>query len=169
MKNTLLLSFLLLGGILVAQTKTPFYEQLAFDLYKTKILEAHPVPKKITIYENAFGFHPTLFWNTPPSCFPNVTAKRGVKFKEISAYAKKHWENDSDYFELDFSNLNKKQFKIKKKRKGKFPKLFISLPFIEQKKSRRIFVTIYEKYENKEVLYHIEFTKNGDIVDWCRM
>jgi len=149
------------------QTNTSFYEQVAFDLYRTEIIDSFPVKKRIKVYK--YSFQPTLFYFFTPSCLTNIVWKSNDQFQPIKEYTESQWNIDSNRFELDFSNLDKKQFKIKKIGRGSYPKLFISPPYKENKNDERIFVNIYEKHsERKEVIYHIEFNKSGEIINWCQ-
>jgi len=142
------------------------FEQKAFDLYKTEILDSFPVNKKIKIYQYAFDFRPNVFWFSTPNCLENIVWKNNKQFEEISLYKEKKIGFDS---KLDFSKIDKKQFKVKLNGKGNFPKLFISSPHIEKGDDKRIFINLYEKHsERKEYIYHIEFNQDQKIINWCR-
>lgn len=85
----------------------------------------------------------------------------------MESYVDSQHQIDSDRFELDFSNLDKKKFKIKKRGKGSDPRLYITPPNIEKNGTDRIFLNIYETYENKYVTYYFEFNDKGNIINWC--
>ena len=172
MKKALLLIFLLNCGIGIAQTEFPFYEQIAFDFYQSKLIDSFPTKKKVKVYKYATEFHTGLFSLhnifTTPICLNDIVWKSNDQFKVIETYAISQMQIESKLFELDLSNLDRKKFKIKKNGKGSFPKLFISPPNKEDNGTDRIFVNIYEKHSEKTVNYHFEFNKTGDIIDWCR-
>ncbi|MEM6803034.1 MAG: hypothetical protein AAF696_16635 [Bacteroidota bacterium] len=152
-----------------AQTDEPFYEQKAFDLYKTDILRAFPVKKRIIMYKDEGDFHPEIYWLYTPDCLSNIVWKSNDQFVPMEAYIKEQRRYDSRLRELDVSHLNKRQFKLKEFKKGGYPKLFISPPHLEQGNEERVFVNIYEKHSEREtIIYHIEFNRMGEMVDWCR-
>lgn len=155
-----------LVGKAFSQTDKLYYEQKAFDLYQNEILDSFPVNKKIKIYQHAFDFHPKAFRFSIPNCLENIVWKNNEQFEEMTTYKERKIDFDSS---LDFSKINKKQFKIKINGKGNFPKLLISSPHIEKGNNKRIFINLYEKHsERKEYIYHIEFNINGKIINWCR-
>lgn len=169
MNKTIVILFFLSSGFGFAQENTPFYEQIAFDKYRSEIIDSFPVKKRIKVYKYAFDFQPTLFWFNTPSCLSNIVWKSNDQFQPIKEYIDSQLNIDSNRFELDFSDLDKKQFKIKKFGRGKYPKLFISPPYRENGYDERIFINIYEKHsERKEVIYHLEFDKSGKIKNWCQ-
>lgn len=168
MKKTVLILIILISGLGFAQEETPFYEQIAFDKYRSEIIDSFPVKKKVKVYKYVFDFQPTLFWFSTPSCLSNIVRKSNEQFQPIKDYIDSQRNFDSNRFELDLSDLDKKQFKIKKSGRGNYPKLFISPPYKENGNDERIFVNIYEKHsERKEIIYHLEFDKSGMIQDWC--
>ncbi|EAQ41251.1 hypothetical protein [Polaribacter sp. MED152] len=173
MKKKILLIFLLnfgfgFGiGIGIAQTEFPFYEQIAFDFYQSKIINSFPTKRKVKVYPYVIDFHPTGNVFSNPTCL-GIVWKSNEQFKEIESYVESQHKIDSDRFELDFSNLNKKKFRIKKRGKGSHPRLYITPPNIEKNENERIFVNIYETYESKYVIYHFEFNDKGNIINWCR-
>jgi hypothetical protein len=169
LKKTLIIIILLIGELGFAQKKMPFYEQIAFDFYRSEIIDSFPVKKRIKIYKYAYDFQPNTHWFYTPSCLTNIVGKGSKQFIPIKEYVDNQWRIESDKFELDFSELDKKQFKIKKSGKGSFPKLFISSPHIVKGNNKRIFVNIFVKHsERKEVIYHLEFNQSGIIKNWCQ-
>ncbi|MFI2742751.1 hypothetical protein ACG2LH_08430 [Zhouia sp. PK063] len=167
MKKVILLIFLLNCIIGISQTKFPFYEQIAFDFYQSTIIDSFPSKKKITVYPYVTDFHLSGYVFSNPTCL-GITWKSNKQFKEIEAYVESQRNIDSDRFELDFSNLDKKRFQIKKRAKGNYPRLYITAPNKEINRTGRIFVNIYENYENQDIIYHLEFNDKGQIIDWCR-
>jgi hypothetical protein len=90
-------------------------------------------------------------------------SKSIIKFDE-----KKYGQNyiESEKFELNFSDLNKRQFKIRNRKLGKYPRLFITYPRVMER--TRIFINIVEVYESKGNAFHIEMDLEGNIIDWCK-
>ncbi|MFC0603051.1 hypothetical protein [Winogradskyella pulchriflava] len=172
MKKIILLILILKCGIGISQTEFPFYEQIAFDFYESTLIDSFPTKKKVKVYKYATEFHTGVFslhnTFTTPNCLNNITWISNDQFKVIESYIENQMQVDSNLFELDFSNLDKTKFKVKKNGKGNYPKLFITPPNKEENGTERIFVNIYEKHSEKTVNYHFEFNKTGEIIDWCR-
>lgn len=112
-------------------------------------------------------FHPprTGFYN--PICL-GINWKSKTQFKELESYLETQLNIDSDRFELDFSNLDKKKFKIKRNGNGTYPKLQITAPHKEINGTERIFVNIHITNKYLYETYHIEFNDKGKIINWCR-
>ncbi|APZ47398.1 hypothetical protein BW723_15915 [Polaribacter reichenbachii] len=167
MKKAILLTFLLNCGIGISQTEFPFYEQIAFDFYQSTIIDSFPSKKKIKVYPYVMDFHPprTGFYN--PICL-GISWKSKTQFKELESYLETQLNIDSDRFELDFSNLDKKKFKIKRNGNGTYPKLQITAPHKEINGTERIFVNIHITNKYLYETYHIEFNDKGKIINWCR-
>ena len=73
------------------------------------------------------------------------------------------------HFELNFSDLDSRQFKVKKYLNGGFPRLSISLPYKEVENNERVFINIYIKHAiRKTTIYHFEFDDKGAVIDWCQ-
>ena len=143
----------------LAQEK-PFYEQLAFDHFSKKIIDSFPVKKKIRVYKYFIDFQPNYFFE---SHYANK------KIKKIESYSKTQFKFESNYSELNFSKIDKRQFKIKRKVKEKYPRLFISAPHKEIENKNQILVNIYlEETELNKTIYHLEFDKEGRILNWYR-
>lgn len=169
MKRTIVILFLLINGFANSQENIPFYEQIAFDKYRSEIIDSFPVKKRVKVYRYASEFHPILFWFYTPRCLSNIVWKSNNQFQPIEEYLDTQWSLNSKLFELNLNGLDKKQFKIKKLGKGNYPKLFISPPYRENGNDERIFINLYEKHsKKKEVIYHLEFHRSGKIKDWCR-
>ena len=167
LKKYMLLIFLLNFGIGIAQTEFPFYEQIAFDFYQSKLIDSFPTKKKVKVYPYVMDFHPSRGNFYRPNCL-GIDWKKSNPFKEIKEYVESQLQIDSDRFELDFSNLDKKKFKVKKRGKGNYPRLHITAPNKEIDRTERIFVNIHETHEYLYVTYHLEFNDKGELIDWCR-
>ena len=167
MKKAILLIFLLKCGIGISQTEFPFYEQIAFDFYQSKLIDSFPTKKKVKVYPYVFDFQPDYFVFSNPNCL-GIKWKNNEQFLPLESYVESQRKIDSERFELDFSDLDKKKFKIKKRGKGNYPRLHITAPHKEKNGTERVFVNIHETHENIYVTYHIEFNDKGKIIDWCR-
>jgi len=54
LKHSTFILVVILSIEVSAQTKSPFYQQLAFNFYQNKILDSFPVNKRITIYKYVY-------------------------------------------------------------------------------------------------------------------
>ena len=167
MKKALLLIFLLNCGIGISQTEFPFYEQIALDFYQSTIIDSFPQNKKVKVYPYVINFHPSTNEFNNPICL-GMIGKRKNEFKELESYVETQIKIDSDRFELDFSNLDKKKFKIKKRGEGNYPRLKITPPNINIYRKDRVFVNIHITNKCLYETFHIEFNEKGEIIDWCR-
>ncbi|MBM1106958.1 hypothetical protein JQC67_12475 [Aurantibacter crassamenti] len=167
MKNTLqILTLWILGiGIGFAQSELPFFEQSAFDFYRMEILKINPVKKRISVYRYYMDFQDSNRYFAEGECLENPVFKNQIKKVDETAYGQNNI--DSDKFELDFSKMDKKQFKIRKNGRGSYPKLFISYPMVSVKNPKRFFINVYENYERRANNYHIELDDKGKVIDWC--
>ncbi|NKI33479.1 hypothetical protein [Croceivirga thetidis] len=167
MKKIILLTFLLQYGFGISQTEFPFYEQIALDFYRSKLVDSFPTKKKIKVYPYLHDFQANYFVFINPSCL-GINWKNNAQFEPLKEYVESQIRIDSERFELDFSNLDKKKFKVKKRGEGNYPRLHITAPHKEIRGSERIFVNIYETHQYLYVTYHLEFDRYGQILDWCR-
>jgi hypothetical protein len=138
-----------------SQSETPFYEQIAFDFYRTEILPENPESKKIKIYKKLLTFPEakTFFW--VPRCITDFEITKTTKLKF----------NLSKKSKLNLVGLNDKIFKIKKYGKGAYPKLYVSESI--SNKQNRIIVNIHILYKSSNHNYRIELNKYGKIITWC--
>lgn len=165
MRRVLIILFFLISEFAYTQLETPFFEQIALDLYRSEIIDSFPVKKRIRVFPSFLDFQSTEFSFSTPNCFDKVAWTNPDHIQPIK---KKH-SIDSNSNELDLTGLNKKQFKIKKNGKGSYPKLFISAPHEDVKNPNRILVNIYEKHsKRKTVIYHLLLDKKGGLKEWCR-
>lgn len=167
LKKIILLTFLLNCGIGISQTEFPFYEQIAFDFYQSTLIDSFPTKKKVKVYPFVLDFQPDYFVFNNPSCL-GIKWRSNEQFEPIKDYVESQMNIDSDRFELDFSKLDKKKFKVKKRGKGSYPRLHITAPHKEIDGTERIFVNIHETHEYLWISYHLEFNENGEIINWCR-
>ncbi len=156
LKKAIFLFLILKCGIGLSQNKVPFFEQIAFDFYRTEILVQNPVKKKIKVYSKIRPSKLTedLYWY--PRCLK--------KFKTEEYDNSKH--NVSNKSELNLNNINKTKFKIKKYGKGTYPKLYVSQSLLFS--HNRILVRIEERYKWEGNYYYIELDSDGKVTDWCK-
>lgn len=167
MKKAILVIFFLNCGIGISQSDFPFYEQIAFDFYQSIIIDSFPTKKKVKVYPYAFDFQPDYFAFSNPSCL-GITWENNEQFEPLELYVESQIKIDSERFELDFSDIDKKIFKIKKRGKGNYPRLYITAPHTEKNGTEQVFVNIHETHKYLWVTYHFEFNDKGGIIDWCR-
>jgi hypothetical protein len=156
LKKALFLTFLLHCGIGIAQEEFPFYEQIAFDFYRTNIISKDTVKKRISIYKviETNKLTENLFWY--PRCLEKFNPKE---------YKDSH-HNLSRKKELILDDIEKGKFKIKKYGKGKYPKLFVSQSLLFEQ--NRILVMLTKIYKWRGELYYVEMNKEGIVTDWCK-
>lgn len=167
LKKNLLLILLLNCGIGISQNEFHFYEQIAFDFYQSKIIDSFPTKKKVKVYPFVIDFHTSGNVFSNPTCL-GIIWKSNEQFEKIESYVESQHNIDSERFELDFSNLNKKKFKVKKRGKGNYPRLHITAPHKEKNGTKGIFVNIHETHKYIYVTYHFEFNQKGEIINWCK-
>ena len=162
----IIFSLILFINISSLAQEEPFYEQIAFDFYSTKIIDSFPVRKKIRVYKYFFDFQNSIEINfNVPNCM-----KKNVKFEKIEEYCKEQSKIESKKFEINYSKLNKKKFKIRKSVKEKYPRLFITAPHrIVDEKEKNIFINIHvEESLFFKSIYHLKLNDKGQILNWCR-
>ena len=165
MKKSIQILILWICGIGFAQSEMPFFEQNAFNFYALEIIKVNPVKKRISIYRYYSDFQDSSRYFVEGECLENPVFKNQIKKVDKIAYGQNNI--DSDKFELNFNQLDKKQFKIRRNGRGSFPKLFISYPMVSVKDSKRFFVNVYESYGKRGNNYHIELDDKGKVIDWC--
>ena len=167
MKKIIFLLAALNFGTGYAQNQVPFFEQIAFDFYRTKIIDTASTKKRINIYPYASQFHPNFQVFSNPTCL-GIAWKNNNQFEELESYKEGQLHIDSDRYELDLSDLNKKKFKIRRNKTSKLPIVFITPPHKERNGSEDIFVNVYENHPDQTVIYSFKFSVDGQIIDWCR-
>ena len=141
--------------------------KLRLTFFQSKLIDSFPTKKKVKVYPYVFNFQPDYFVFSNPNCL-GIKWKSNEQFHPLESYVESQRRIDSQRFELDFSDLDEKKFKIKKRRKGNYPRLHITAPHKEKNGTDQIFVNIHETHENIHVTYHIEFNNKGEIIDWCK-
>ena len=145
-----------------AQTKQPFYRQLAFDFYMSKLYPLDPSDKKIKIYKSSItnGFKFSSF-KSIPKCLEDLSNNNTL----VSEYDLNDLM-DYQLFDLDFNNVDLDKFKVRKNGRGNLPKVFFSDPYISNKGN--IYLTIFDYRRWKTINYYIEFDLNGNVLHWCK-
>jgi len=138
------------------QTETPFYEQIAFNFYRTEILSSHSPDKKLRVYKE-IDRYPMM---KDPSWYPQC-------FEDFRVWTKKDKlsDNISGKKELDLSDLGMELFKLKKYGKGRYPKLYVSQSL--SLNDEIILVNVCEIYRWHGRYYHVKMDSNGNVIDWC--
>lgn len=147
-----------------AQSEFPFFEQAAFDFYQSEILKLYPSEKKVTVYRYYMDFQDSNMYFSEGECLKNPVFKKDVSKLDRKKYGQDDIE--SSKFELDPSNINKKQFRIRRNNGGRFPKLYLSYPRVAE--NNRFFINVYELTEMQGNIYHLELDINGKVIDWCK-
>ncbi|MCX2745629.1 hypothetical protein OO013_17235 [Mangrovivirga sp. M17] len=169
MKKLLAIVFITINMIGFAQSDSIFYEQLAFDFYRTKIIKSFQTKKRIKVYKYFHEFQSSNIHFSIGDCLSNSDNNKKDRFHPLKDYRDSQLNYKSNRFKLDLSNLDKQTFKIKKSGRGSYPKLFISAPHIKYKNFSRVYVNIYERHSKyKTIIYHIEFDEFGNIMNWCK-
>lgn len=150
-KKILIIIFLVSTLNCIAQSNDSFWEQIAFDFYRTEILPKSPIKKRIKINKEL-----NSIYYLSADCLKNkINNEKKLNLVE------------SKYFELNLEKIDKKQFRIVKK----INKLSNSEVFVEVSEAyefnERIFVVINEFDASRGKKYTFEFDKNGNIIDWC--
>jgi len=87
----------------------------------------------------------------------------------LKSYTENQSNFDSSWYELSTDSINEKQFRVRKKTGGRYPRLFISPPFIVDTNEKRIFINIHEEHNKTlTIVYCLEFDSDNNIFNWCR-
>ncbi|MFP9115275.1 hypothetical protein ACLI1A_15165 [Flavobacterium sp. RHBU_3] len=150
------------------ESNYPFYEQLAFNFYQDTILKSYPVKKKISLYPYRLDFKIHLKSLENPGCITGIDSNS--QFKPFLTYETAQSNFDSGKLDLEVATINKHQFRIKKLHtKNRYPQLFITSPYLLNRDTDKVFVTIQQQNSETEgVNYHFVLTPKGTIIDWCR-
>ncbi len=164
MKNVVF-GFILLVYISSFGQEKPFFEQKAFDFYKTTIIDSFPVKKKIRVYKYFFDFHGGI----EIDFFDSTCSKKGIKFEEMKDYTREQWKTTSKNFEIDYSKIDRSKFKIKKRVRNKYPRMFITAPHREINNNNKVFINIHiEESLYFKSIFQLELNNSGKVLNWCR-
>jgi hypothetical protein len=167
MKIYITILVLLLGSVAFCQSNPPNYAQIAFDRYRTEIIDSLPIKKKIKVYKNVFDYAPTIVSQFQPMCLPNISSD--TEFEPIEAYSNNLLETALEYYEFDFTDLDKTKFKIKKIGKGGFPKLSIGVPYKHIRNDEQVYINIYVRLDERTTtVYHFKFDPTNKVQYWCQ-
>ena len=159
----IILSFILFISLFSSAQEHPFYEQFAFDFYGTTILDSIPVKKRIIVYENVFDFQILTHK------FHSFLGSKQDKYEAIYAYRQKQHAFDSEFSTLKLDDLNKRKFKVRKKVKEKYPRLFITAPHIKNNIPDKVYLNIHvEESRFFNNIYYLELNNKGKVLNWRR-
>lgn len=158
----LILSFNLGFG----QVEVPFFEQIAFDFYKDSLLTKFPVEKRIKVPKYTSDFHFTSYKFQVNECLTGKLMTEGKELELFRIYALEQMDFDSPTHIMNYENLDKKQFRIKKSNNGLT--LRISQPYHKKNDFENFYVIITENYFRKIITYYLLIHKNGNVNNWCR-
>ena len=90
----------------------------------------------------------------------------GKELELFRIYALEQMDFDSPTHIMNYENLDKKQFRIKKSNNGLT--LRISQPYHKKNDFENFYVIITENYFRKIITYYLLIHKNGNVNNWCR-
>src|SRR5690606_22108961 len=105
------------------QVEIPFFEQIAFNLYKDTIIKKYPPKKKIQIAKYTNDLHPTFYRFQVDECLTGefLDEKKNVEILSIYALEQMDWDSPTHF--MNYDGLIKKQFRIKNSRTESYPYL----------------------------------------------
>jgi hypothetical protein len=137
-----------------AQSNEPFFEEIAFNFYKSEILKNNSNKKRLKITEN----FTSIFYISAECLTDKVFNEKNIVSYQYS---------NLDYLQLDLSNINSKQFKVVKKlNENSNRENYITISRAQIFNSR-IFVVINKFVNGYGEIYTFEFNKAGEIIDFC--
>ncbi|WP_370392101.1 hypothetical protein [uncultured Winogradskyella sp.] len=148
------------------QVEIPFFEQIAFDFYKDSLLTKFPVEKRIKIPKYTTDFHFSSYKFQVNECLTGELLTEGKELEIFGIYALEQMDFDSPTHKMNYENLDKKQFRIKKSSSNL--NLRISQPYHKKDYFENFYVIISENYKRKNITYYLLIDKNGKIKNWCR-
>jgi len=168
MKKIAIILITLNFSIAFGQVEIPFFEQIAFDLYKDTIIQKYPPEKKIRIAKYTVDSHPTYYRFQVDKCLTGEFLDEKTNVEILSIYALEQMDFDSPTHVMNYDGLNKKQFRVKKSKTERYPYLRISQPYHKKNDFETYFVNIIEYHKKWSIEYFVQIDKNGKIIKWCR-
>lgn len=152
------------------QGELPFFEQIAFDLYKDSIIQKHPVDKRIKITKFATDLHTDKWYRfSVTECLTGKSMIDGKELEVFNIYALQQQMNiDSPKYEMNYNRVNKKQFKIKNSKTSSYPYLRISQPYHKINNFEEFYINVIEYHKNWSITYFVIIDKTGKVKKWCR-
>jgi hypothetical protein len=160
---TLFTMLLMLSSHASAQEVFPLYQQFAFDFFNRNADEMLPSGRmrKIAVRRQFEIFYGNQHYAN--TCI-DIESKSYQDSIFSENYAK-FLVGNLQYYGLDFSDLDKSKFKIRRENKYHYPRMTISPP---DKYGDRIFLEIdLERSSQTGTFYVIEMNQLGVVVDWC--
>ena len=168
MKKITLILLILRFSSTFGQKETPFFEQIAFDLYKTEIIKKFPAKGKVKISKYTTDLHDIHFIFYVNECLKGKYLSEKKELIKYEDYASRQLDLNSLKKEISFDGLNKKEFKIKKRKTESIPYLRISQPYHEKNNFEDFYVNILEFYDTWVITYFVLIDKNGKVKSWCQ-
>jgi hypothetical protein len=151
----LLIIISIYSSLCEAQSGEPFYEQIAFEFYCSKILEKSEINVRLKIN----GDLNYVNYIDADCLKEKITNEKNFTIKP---------KNNFDTLFLELKNINKKKFKIVKKINTNTNKENYLLVSRTLEVENRIFVIINEMVNVNGRGYTFEFDSAGNIIDWCQ-
>jgi len=168
MRKIALILLILKGSLSFGQVELPFFEQIAFNFYNDSLLTKFPVKKKIRIPKYTMDFHYHSYKFQVSECLTGKRLTEGEELKLFDKYTLGQIDFDSPTHTMNYDNIDKKQFRIKKTKENSFPNLRISRPFHKKTDLDNFYIIITENYERKTISYYLLTNKNGVVKNWCK-
>lgn len=153
---------------LFGQVEIPFFEQIAFNFYKDSLLTEFPVKKRVAIQKYTVDFHDYSNKFQIDRCLTGNDLTEGIELEIFSIYASEQMDFDSPTHVMNYVNVDKRQFIIKKSKTNRYPYLRISQPYHKTDNFENFYLIITENYKDKVVRYELLFNNKGTIKNWCR-
>jgi hypothetical protein len=168
MKKIAIALLILIFNCGFAQVENPFFEQIAFDLYKNTIIKKYPSEKKIRIAKYTLDLHPTYYTFQVSECLTGEFLDEKKNLEIFSIYALGQMDFDAPTHVMDFDGINKKQFRVKKSKTVKYPYLQISQPYHKKDNFEEFYVNVIEYHKKWSITYFVKIDKKGNVMKWCR-
>jgi len=157
--KTTLISIILFSTSIIccrAQSDNPFYEQNAFDFYRTEIVQKTQIKGKLKITTKL----KSLYYLSAECLKNKIYNEKNIKILHNSKYFQG--------YQLNIKDIDRKQFrKVKKINKNLNSEKFVEVS-VAYEFENRIFVVIYEFVAGHYRDYTFEFNREGKIIDWCK-
>ncbi len=150
------------------QVEILFFEQIAFDFYKDSLLTKFPVKKQIKVPKYTLNFHSGSYKFQVNECLTGVLLVDGKELEIYGTYALEQMDFDSPTHVMNYENVDKKQFRIKKSNSNGYPNLKISQPYHKKTDFENFYIIISENYKRKNITYYLLIDAKGKIKNFCR-
>lgn len=168
MKKIAIVILILSFNLGFGQVEIPFFEQIAFDFYKDSLLTKFPVEKRIKIPKYTTEFHFSSYKFQVSECLTGKLLTEGKELEIFGIYALEQMDFDSPTHIMNYDNLDKKQFRVKKSKSSSGMNLRISQPYHKKDNFENFYVILSENYKRKSTTYYLSIDKDGNVNNWCR-